>query len=100
VLFPVQSRALRETILRDVLQVHLRDTVQARRLLPDGSYERLSAQPGDTPLASQAWMLQHWSSRPVAETRGERSMAPGLLWPHFSFSAAPRWPSPQRPSQP
>ena len=65
VLFPVESRALRETILRDILQVHLRDTVQARRLLPDGSYERLSAQPGDTPLSSQAWLLQHWSSRPV-----------------------------------
>ena len=71
VLFPVQSRPLRETILRDILQVHLRDTVQARRLLPDGSYERLSAQPGDTPLSSQAWMLQRWSSRPVAETRVE-----------------------------
>ncbi len=65
VLFPVESRALRETILRDILQVHLRDKVQARRLLPDGSYERLSAQPGDTPLSSQAWLLQHWSSRPV-----------------------------------
>ena len=71
VLFPVQTHALRETILRDILQVHLRDTVQARRLLPDGSYERLRAQPGDTPLSSQAWMLQRWSSRPVAETRVE-----------------------------
>ena len=63
------SRCSPET--RTGLQVHLRDTVQARRLLPDGSYERLSAQPGDTPLSSQAWMLQRWSSRPVAETRVE-----------------------------
>src|SRR4029450_12293556 len=61
VLFPVESAALREIILRDLLQVHLRDTVQARCLLPDGSYERLSAQPSDTPLSSQAWLLQHWS---------------------------------------
>jgi polyphosphate kinase len=67
VLFPVESRPLRDTILCDILQVHLGDTVQARRLLPDGSYERLSAQPGDTPLASQTWLLQHWSSRPVVE---------------------------------
>jgi polyphosphate kinase len=65
ILFPVEPRALRDTILRDILQVHLRDTVQARRLLPDGSYERLRAQPGDEPLSSQAWLLQHWSSRPT-----------------------------------
>jgi polyphosphate kinase len=71
VLFPVHSRPLRETILRDILQVHLRDTVQARCLLPDGSYERLSTQPGDTPLSSQTWLLQHWSSRPVVETAVE-----------------------------
>ena len=65
VLFPVEPRPLRDTILRDILQVHLHDTVQARRLLPDGNYERLRTQPGDTPLSSQAWLLQHWSSRPV-----------------------------------
>ena len=65
VLFPVEPRPLRDTILRDILQVHLHDTVQARRLLPDGNYERLRDQPGDTPLSSQAWLLQHWSSRPV-----------------------------------
>jgi polyphosphate kinase len=67
VLFPVDLRPLRDTILRDILQVHLHDTVQARRLLPDGSYERLSAQPGDSLLASQAWLLQHWSSRSGVE---------------------------------
>ena len=71
VLFPVQPRPLRDTILRDILQVHLRDTVQARRLLPDGSYERLSAPSGDTPLSSQSWLLQHWSSRLVVESSVE-----------------------------
>jgi polyphosphate kinase len=40
VLFPVEPRPLRDTILRDILQVHLHDTIQARRLQPDGSYER------------------------------------------------------------
>ena len=53
---------------QDRLQVHLRDTVQTRYLLPDGSYERLTAQPGDTPLSSQAWLLQHWSRRPIVES--------------------------------
>ena len=71
VLFPVEPRRLRDTILRDILQVHLRDAVQARRLLPDGSYDRLSAQSGDTPLSSQSWLLQHWSSRLVVESSVE-----------------------------
>jgi polyphosphate kinase len=71
VLFPVEPRPLRDTILRDILQVHLHDTIQARRLQPDGSYERLSAPPGDIPLSSQTWLLQHWSSRPVVEPSTE-----------------------------
>jgi polyphosphate kinase len=76
VLFPVESRPLRDTILRDILQVHLRDTMQARRLLPDGSYERLSVQPGDTLLASQAWLLQHWNNRSVMEASVEMHHTP------------------------
>ena len=71
VLFPVEPRPLRDTILRDILQVHRHDTLQARRLLPDGSYERLRAQPGDTPPSSQAWLLQHWHSRPGVEASVE-----------------------------
>src|SRR5262245_2860249 len=66
-LFPVGSHPLRDTIVRDILQVHLHDTVQVRRPLPDGSYERLSAQPGDTPLSSQAGSDNTRSSRSVGE---------------------------------
>ncbi|MGE3540934.1 MAG: polyphosphate kinase 1 [Candidatus Tectimicrobiota bacterium] len=66
-LFPVDNPRLRDTILHDILQVHLRDNVQARRLLPDGSYERLRPQPGETPLSSQTWLLQHWGQRDNTE---------------------------------
>jgi polyphosphate kinase len=60
ILFPVQSLVLRETILRDILQVHLRDNMQARRLLADGRYERCCPGPDETALNAQEWLMQRW----------------------------------------
>jgi polyphosphate kinase len=59
VLFPVADKRLRHVLRDDILFVHLKDNVQARRLLPDGTYERLHAKSGDAALDSQLWMLQH-----------------------------------------
>jgi polyphosphate kinase len=63
ILFPVLNLRWRETIVNDILAVERRDNVQARRLRPDGSYERL--QPLDDQLAvnSQEWFLTRWKSR-------------------------------------
>ena len=44
-LFPVDDPRLRQIIVQDVLHIHFQDNVQARRLRPDGSYERLSPPP-------------------------------------------------------
>jgi len=63
ILFPIGDPHLRQTIIRDILYSHLHDNVQARRLLPDGSYERCSPPPGACVLNSQEWLLQHWKSR-------------------------------------
>ncbi|MDX1933399.1 MAG: polyphosphate kinase 1 [Capsulimonadales bacterium] len=41
VLFPISDPPMRERIVRDVLQVQLADNVQARRLLSDGTWERI-----------------------------------------------------------
>ncbi len=41
--FPIESPHLRHRILHEILEVHLRDTVQSRRLLSDGTYETYSA---------------------------------------------------------
>ena len=41
------------------LCVHLRDNMQARRLLPDGQYERIRPQEGEPELNSQSWMIEH-----------------------------------------
>ena len=57
--FPIESPHLRNRILHDILEVHLKDTIQARRLLPDGTYERIRA--GSTEaLNSQEWMMANW----------------------------------------
>ncbi len=60
VLFPIESAVLRKRILDDILEVHLRDTKQARRLLPDGSYERVLPPDGEEPFSSQEWLMEHW----------------------------------------
>jgi polyphosphate kinase len=58
-LFPLESPRLRDRLLHEILEVHFRDTAKARRLLPDGTYERI--EPVDAePLNSQEWMLAHW----------------------------------------
>jgi polyphosphate kinase len=61
-LFPVEVPRLRHAIIHDILHVHLHDNVQARRLLPDGNYERLQPQPGQPALHSQEWLLEHWKA--------------------------------------
>ena len=57
-LFPVKDPRLRDVLRDDILGVHLRDNVQARRLLPDGTYERVRPQPGEPELDSQLWMIE------------------------------------------
>ena len=57
VLFPVEVPALRRVIVQDILEVHLRDNAQSRRLLADGSYERRQLGPDEAPFSSQEWFL-------------------------------------------
>ncbi|RME83358.1 MAG: RNA degradosome polyphosphate kinase, partial [Caldilineae bacterium] len=57
-LFPVEDPELKEAV-REILAVHLRDNVKARRMLPDGSYERVQPAEGEAPLNSQLWMIEH-----------------------------------------
>jgi len=54
VLFPVEDPAIRAEILR-LLAVHIQDDVKARRLRPDGSYER----PEVGTCNAQEWMIAH-----------------------------------------
>ncbi|MBI3244659.1 MAG: polyphosphate kinase 1 [Chloroflexi bacterium] len=56
VLFPIQGQQLIRHVRDEILETYLNDNASARRLLPDGSYERLK--PGKQgPLASQGWFI-------------------------------------------
>ena len=58
-LFPVVDSRLREALRDQILGTHLKDNVRARRLLPDGTYERLVPQSGEEKLSSQDWLIEH-----------------------------------------
>jgi polyphosphate kinase len=58
-LFPVEDPDLRESLYQHILCTHLKDNMQARRLLPDGSYEWVQPQDGEPELNSQLWMIEH-----------------------------------------
>jgi len=63
ILFPVQEPRWREAIVKDLLGVSLSDNVQARRLRPDGTYERLHPADGQVAVDSQEWFLNRWKLR-------------------------------------
>jgi polyphosphate kinase len=58
VLAPVKDPRLK-TYLKDVmLAAYLRDNVKARRLMPDGSYERIPIAPGEERFNSQTFFME------------------------------------------
>jgi polyphosphate kinase len=63
VAFPIQHRADRKRILRD-LEFYLRDNTQASRLLPDGRYERIRPD-GEPARNAQAELLTAYAAGPI-----------------------------------
>jgi polyphosphate kinase len=66
VLLSVPDPHLRRAILEYMLKIHLHDNVKARRLLPDGTYERVTPKEGEKVINSQAWLIQNrgiWNER-------------------------------------
>ena len=59
VLFPIEHPQLIRHLCDDVLEVYLSDNVEARRLLPDGTYELIKPRPDEPALNSQTWLLTH-----------------------------------------
>ncbi len=58
-LFPVEDPIIKASIRDEILGIHLRDNVKARRMLPDGCYERVQPQEGEEPINSQQWLIEH-----------------------------------------
>ncbi len=58
-LFPIEDSVLREAILERLLKSELADTANARELMPDGTYVRISPADGEAPFDCQAWFITH-----------------------------------------
>jgi polyphosphate kinase len=59
VLFSVPDPEIRRAILETMLKTSLRDNVKARKLLTDGTYERVTPEEGQELINSQSWLIQH-----------------------------------------
>ncbi len=59
VLFSVPDPQIRCAILEDMLKIHLRDNVKARKLLSDGTYKRIVPKDGEKGINSQFWLIQN-----------------------------------------
>jgi polyphosphate kinase len=76
-LVPVEHPAAKERLL-GILKVHFQDTVKARRLLPDGRYERLHSREDGEPVRSQAVLYQ----RAVAAAKAAAQLPVSMFEPH------------------
>ncbi|MEK6287428.1 MAG: polyphosphate kinase 1 [Acidobacteriota bacterium] len=61
-LAPIEDPRLRKHLKEEVLDVCLRDNVKARRLQPDGSYERVRAAEGEETVDSQNHFISYYGS--------------------------------------
>jgi polyphosphate kinase len=59
VLFPIEDRTLKQHIRDEILEIYLRDNVNAHELQPDGSYVRLHPAEGEASFSAQDWFLAH-----------------------------------------
>ncbi len=76
-LVPVDDKRCKDRLL-DILDVHLRDTVKARQLLPDGTYERVKPAGRRKRLRSQDALYRE-ACEGVAQARKQR---PTVFEPH------------------
>lgn len=66
VLMSVPDQHLRNALFEKMLKISLRDNVKARKLLPDGSYVRVTPKKGEEVINSQNWLIRNrgvWNER-------------------------------------
>jgi len=59
VVFAVPDSEIRQEILNNMLKIHLKDNVKARKLLSDGTYERVKPKKGQEIVSAQSWLIEH-----------------------------------------
>ena len=73
ILFPVEDKGLIRHLRDEVLGLYLADNIKARRMLPDGSFERVSPGPGIPVLDSQERLISHRHATSTACRAEDRS---------------------------
>ncbi|MBL8864010.1 MAG: polyphosphate kinase 1 [Planctomycetia bacterium] len=58
VVFPIEQADLKARVIDEVLKTTLADNQKSRLLLPDGTYRRVEAKPGEEPVRSQLRFLE------------------------------------------
>jgi polyphosphate kinase len=57
VLFPVQDRQMITHIIENILSNYAKDNIKARKMMPDGTYVRITPKENETPLNIQNWFI-------------------------------------------
>jgi len=58
-LFPIEDPTLKQALKETILKIHLQDNVKARKMMPDGTYQRVTPAEGEEPLNSQQWLIEN-----------------------------------------
>src|SRR3989475_5798347 len=74
VAFPIQTPALRDQIINDVIPTFLNDRVKARELQADGTYRRLKPE-GEEPRRQPQWQFREVSRERVKKLSGSTKKA-------------------------
>jgi len=59
---PIENTQLKRHLKDDILDVYLRDNTKARRLLPDGTYERVRPLEGEEQMDAQSYLMSFYSA--------------------------------------
>src|SRR5207244_8081596 len=71
VAFPIETPALRDQIVNDVIPTFLNDRVKARELQPDGTYRRLKPE-GPEPRRQAQWQFREVSRERTKKLTGSK----------------------------
>jgi polyphosphate kinase len=58
-LFPIEDEKIKRSLRDDILNIHLRDNVKSRQMLPDGNYKPVVPGEGEELINSQEWMIKN-----------------------------------------
>jgi polyphosphate kinase len=100
VAFPIETPALRDQMINEVIPTFLHDRVKARELQPDGSYRRLKPE-GPEPRRQAQWQFREVSRERTKKLSGsKKKLRADKLIPIAIANPKPVPPSDDRESEP